>query len=500
MEELNELIKIVNRFTRKNLPLIDLKAHDAQDNKELNLFLGIKSGNYDSDEAASVGIYGEQEVDFKFRMLKSRLNKKLLNHLFFMDYNTVKLHKSATFHQECMELLHFSKLLLKIGEIKLATKLIYKTIDLAKECEFNDVLVSCLIELRDIYASTYRPKLFQTIVGQLDDYKALAEKEEKANNIYFQQKLFLNSSVNNRKKDLSPIKKGLKEISKIYVETQSFNVWEKHLKLSIWFYEYRGDFEDSLKTIESAEAAFENGQVNQARFNGESLKIARLYALLKLGRIKEGLELAEQYLNETEKEALHWYAIQENYFLLALQKRDYDLAIDINEQVFSNKSFEELPEGTREKWSLYRAYMYYLTDEKSLSKKIDYNAIVSVIPEFQKDKAGLNVATLILQVFKHIDSDLSTLHTIMSGIEEYVNKYLNNSFSKRTKLFCKLLNKVVAHHRDLDLIIQKSKYLTEKLQESEIEGDVYTDMEIIPYKHLWDIVVQRLSVLRFQSA
>ena len=55
-------------------------------NKEMNLFLGIKNGEFSDDFEASRGIYGSEEVDFKFRMLKSRLNRKLLNHLFFMDF------------------------------------------------------------------------------------------------------------------------------------------------------------------------------------------------------------------------------------------------------------------------------------------------------------------------------------------------------------------------------------------------------------------------------
>ena len=75
MEEISELIRIVTAQTKKNLPLIDLKAQDDNENKELNLFLGVKNGSYDSDTAASLGIYGEETVDFKFRMLKSRLNR-----------------------------------------------------------------------------------------------------------------------------------------------------------------------------------------------------------------------------------------------------------------------------------------------------------------------------------------------------------------------------------------------------------------------------------------
>jgi len=499
MEEISELIKIVTRHTRKNLPLIDLKAQDDGDNKELKLFLGVRSNEYLTDQAASIGIYGEEEVDFKFRMLKSRLNKKLLNHLFFMDFGISKLHKSITFHQECLDYLHFSKLLLKVGEIKLATKLIYKTIDLAKECEFNDVLVTCFKELRDIYASTYRPKLFQSTTSQIEEYTALVEKEEEAQSIYFEQKLFLNSSITNRKKDLNSVKKAIGKLDKIYQQTQSYNIYEKKLKLSIWLHEFEGDFDEVIKIVDRSEEDFKKGKTNQTRYNQDSFRIAKIYAFLKLNRLEEGARLAAKCLKETDRESVNWYAFQENYLQIAIRKKDYELAISLLNEAFSNKNFNEQEETSIERWHLYRAYLYYLTGEKSLTKYINYSQIIENIPEFQKDKAGPNVAMLILQVLTHLDADLAKLHQILSAMDDYVNKYLNNSFSKRTKVFNKLLHKVVAHNRDYDQINQKSKYLTEKLSEIELEGDVFADMEIIPYDQLWEIIVHRLSVMRYQN-
>ncbi len=93
MDEIKDLIKIVTGNTKRNLPLLDLKNQHQNGNKEMNLFLGIKSGEFNDDVEASNGIYGNEEVDFKFRMLKSRLNRKLLNHLFFMDFSSKSFSK-----------------------------------------------------------------------------------------------------------------------------------------------------------------------------------------------------------------------------------------------------------------------------------------------------------------------------------------------------------------------------------------------------------------------
>ena len=58
MEDIKDLIRIVIEFTKRNIPLIDIKAQDGNGNKELNLFLGLKDGLYETDMEASKGIYG----------------------------------------------------------------------------------------------------------------------------------------------------------------------------------------------------------------------------------------------------------------------------------------------------------------------------------------------------------------------------------------------------------------------------------------------------------
>src|SRR5210317_1397055 len=117
MDEIKDLIKIITTNTKRNLPLLDLKSQHENGNKEMNLFLGIKNGKFNDDSEASSGIYGSEEVDFKFRMLKSRLNRKLLNHLFFMDFESRSFARSTNLYQEALDYLHFSKMLLNVEEI-----------------------------------------------------------------------------------------------------------------------------------------------------------------------------------------------------------------------------------------------------------------------------------------------------------------------------------------------------------------------------------------------
>lgn len=499
MEEISDLIRIITEHTKKNLPLLDLKVQDDQDNKELNLFLGVKSGHYTSDSIASKGIYDEEEVGFKFRMLKSRLNRKLLNHLFFMDFGISKAHKSAGFYQECLDYLHFSKMLLQLGEIKLATKLLYKTADQARECEYNRILHECLFMLRDIYSASYRPKLFRTIQKEIDQNKGLLEKEEQASAIFYESKLVLNSSLTNKKRDFRPLHKSLQKVKDMSRETGSVNIFIQYVKLSIWMFEQEGQFEKSLKFVETLEESLRKGKINEMRFDVNMVKIARLYALLKLRRHSEGLSLVKKHLRETDEETPAWNSFIESHVLFSIYSKDYEGATSLVLDRLNAKAFGGLDENTREKWSLYAVYLYYLTGEKMMLELPGTERLLTSVPEFRKDKAGIHVALLTLQLITRIDDDLEQLREILNAIDDYVTKFLNNSFSKRTKIFYKLLCKITDHDRDFETILKKSKYLVDKLNNAEVEGDVFADLEIVPYEDLWESVLKRLSVLRFQA-
>jgi len=492
MDEIKGLIKIVTEYTKRNLPLLDLKNQHKNGNKEMNLFLGIKSGEFSDDVEASHGIYGSEEVDFKFRMLKSRLNRKLLNHLFFMDFDSRSFTKSANLYQETLDYLHFSRMLLNVEETSLGTKILYKTIDLAKECEYTVIVIDCLRALREVYAKTYRPKLFQNIKGQLEEFESIERLEEKADSIYQEHRLSINSTVNNRKKSLEPYENAIDELEALYDNTKSYNIFDNYFKMKVCYYELKGDFENVLKFIAEVEVKYAKGQINQKRFDSLFAHFSKGNALIKLRKFKEGSVFLEQMLNEIDNTSKAWYSFAEKYVILNIQNKQFDKASDIFFRVANNKSFDELCPREMLKWNIFRSYLYFLTGNKKIIKKFDYQNFVDETPEFLKENAGYHVAILILQIMDKTEGDLSLLHSKLDAMDDYVNRYLNNSFSKRTKTFCKLLHKIAIHNRDIDTIVLKSKYLQEKLFDSEIAGETFVDFEVVPYEYLWENVVAGL--------
>ncbi len=496
MEEIKDLIKIITDHTRRNLPLLDLKNQLPNGNKEMNLFLGIKNGEFNTDEEASKGIYGSEKVDFKFRMLKSRLNRKLLNHLFFMEFPADSLSKSAHLYQEALDYLHFSRMLLQIDEVKLGCKLLYKTLDFAKECEFTGIVVDCLRELRQVYAMTYRPKLFQNIKNQINEFDKLERVEEEAEAIFQENRLMINSSVNNRKKDYGSIGKAIARLKKLHEKTNSYNIYERYFKLQIWYYELNGKYEEVLAFVDKLKAEYENEQINQQRFDLLFVNKAKGHAFIKLRKHEAGSILLEEMLSEVDASSRAWYAFAEQFVTVNIQSGQFGKASEVLIRVISNKSFERLEEDEILKWNIFRAYLYYLTGNKKIIKKFDYKSFVENTPEFIKDRAGYHVAILILQIMNLLNGDVGKLHKKLDAMDDYLARYLNNSFSRRTKTFGKLLHKIEDHNRDINMINLKSKYLRDRLSETEVAARSFVDFELVPYELLWEKAMDELKKIK----
>jgi len=211
MEELKELVKIVTNRGQKNISLLDLSEKKLT--KEMELFSGIQRGLYATDEQAAAQLYETTPDDAKYKMLKSRLRKKLLNHLFFLDFRGSRFKISHKYEQECLNLLHQSRMLVNIGEYSATEGLLNKLFKISTEAEFTYLTVSCLELLLIIYAQTGKTYLFYKNKEVLLHYRTIYKYEQEAEDYFNTSWLELTKSVQARKEYLQnwcPFLKGLK--------------------------------------------------------------------------------------------------------------------------------------------------------------------------------------------------------------------------------------------------------------------------------------------------
>ena len=70
---------------------------------------------------------------------------------------------------------------------------------------------------------------------------------------------------------------------------------------------------------------------------------------------------------------------------------------------------------------------------------------------------------------------------------------MKDAFSLRSKLFLKLLILAVTEDFDAESIKKKGKRHIEKLTDTPTPGDAFAEIEIVPYEHLWELILSMLQ-------
>ena len=500
MKDFKTLVNLITKRGQKNIPLLYFNKDIEAYGKELELFLRTQSGEFMTDRDASVGIYDADEPDHRYKMLKSRVKQKMLNHLYFLDFEDEHINSSNKYEEECMRLLYFSRILINEGEADVAEKLLNKCLYLSQEGEFTYITISCLELLKAVHTAHFRPIHFKNVNEEIQHYRSIYAIEEEARDTYSYYKILLSKSNHSRKKNLENAEIAIQRMKKLLEKENSFEIFENYYQLRLLYLQLNGNFKEIIELTKEVDNDYEYSKLNYKRFNINLNKQMRLYAHLKAKDYTNGLKYAEKTLGEFSRSSVSWFAFMENYFLLAMHTKYVDLATNIIQKVTINTFFDKLPETDQERWNIYRGYLYFLAPDESLLKNYDYNRYFVDIPEFDKSKAGLNTAILVLQFLNYLKED--KIGHIGSPVEEYtkyVAKYCVESFSKRSKVFYKLLTTVAKCGHDIRTIKVKTKYLATKLKEIDMAGDVYEELEVLPYEQLWDIAIKYLKIIEVKA-
>jgi len=491
MKELKVLAQLMMEEMQQAHPLISLRGKPG---KELTFLRGLVEDRFETDEQAAQVIYGAPPADHRYLSLKVRLKRKLLNNLFFVDFEKPGNHPANAHEQACMRLFHLTKVLRKKGCLEYAEKLASKLVDLATKAGFTPFVLSGLEELQYVYVQLHKPTLYEKNQEKLQHYRQLIQYEQEADDLYLGMKLRLNQSVKQRQALVPGVVSVVERLEQLWRLTQSFNVFEHYYRLQLWYLELINNFEAVIQLTDEAEGFCREGILYEPCFDYRYNRFVKVYAYLRTRQYEAGLQQAEAYVTSFDASDWTWFPFMENYLLLALHLKNYELAQQLLANVLLNPHQHKLPTQAQERWTLYRAYLYFLLPPEKPDRKFDFHALVSQLPHYRKDKAGFNVAILVLQFLYFLKkNDLDSLLYRMDAFSVYMGKHLNSPFSERTRTLFKLFRALTSnYHLKPGQMRRRCNYLSEKLASLLTVGDAYAEVEIIPYEHVWELCLQWL--------
>ncbi len=491
MNEIKKLVRIVTNRVKKNISLIDVINNEENPGKEQQLFNNVQSGRYHTDDDAASDMYGSDGTDQRYRMLKSRLRSKLNNMLFFVDFSDSKGNISFPYEQECHSHIFRAKVLFKEGEYELAEKSVKKALTISQEAEFTDLTLISLKMLRVIYSELFRPNHLRKVIGQIKKYEEINRFEEESFDIFYMKRMQLGRSVHSRKVHLDSTLSAVKKLEKLWDRGKSYGLFEKYYRLKIWSSELLGDYEAVLDISNEAMRLVKEGAINPLRFDVRHNVYTRTYAYLRSKDYKSGIRCAEEGLEHIAPSSGNWFSHMENYVLLALHSQDYQLAEDVVNKVVSNPFLDKLSIQSKERWELYKAYLYFIMPDRDVEDVLSFSDIYERLPFYTQDKQGFMVAILILEFMDFLKKDrLDLALTKLPNSERYIYRYLNeNPESQREKLFLKLISIIVQCSFNPDMAAKKGQRYLDRLRGTPEPGGAFAEVEIVPYEQLWDVLM-----------
>ena len=151
MKYLSELIRIITKKQLQKNELLENEHLEQKDNLFSKFYFNLKKGKLKSDQDAALLLYGSKANNEKYRKLKSRFHKKLINNILLLDINSFKLPPSYLTEIQIKRDLGLASLFKAIGAFENARRLAKRALNAAEKYNYHESILTASILLTDLY-------------------------------------------------------------------------------------------------------------------------------------------------------------------------------------------------------------------------------------------------------------------------------------------------------------------------------------------------------------
>lgn len=480
-------------------PLKQLGDPADQKSKLASLFDGIAKGRFNSDDEASMALYGEHEGS-KYRKLKADLREKLLDMVFDLNTHQANYSDYQKAYYECHKQWVLVRILTGQNANTAAMSLAARVLRQAEKFDFTLLCMDICSYLRIQYGlRESNDKKFNEANEQFQYYRKVYDAESLAEELYT---ILIVRYVNNRSAQGEVHDLAEQFYRQVEAPLAEFHTYKLHMyarMIGLMRYTAVNDHAGALEYCrESIE--FFKGRPYEARVPLQIFYYQSLICNIQLRRFEEGQDVARECMKLMQEGTFNWFKYKELYLHLSLHTREYDQASQILSQTLEHPRFEFLPENVKEIWRIYESYVYYLGALGKLStrmhSKFKLAKFINETPIFSKDKSGLNIAIQVIKLLLLLqEKKYGRLLDEVEATEQYCYRHLRGKNTQRSHTFLKLLMQIPMGRFDLELIGGKATRFLEKLQGLPIQLANQTyEIEIIPYEDLWELALYSIRL------
>ncbi len=495
MNEIANLARIVTSRSLSSLPILDLRNNQA--NKE-NQFVESLNKSPEATQLQVVkALYGKTTLANvrALHKLQSRVRSKLLNQLYFLDHSDPRLLVSRRYELECLDLLHKVSILYAEREYKLSERLLQRCLRLAEAGEFTQYVVMCARMLRNLHAERQQTILYKKAAKVFQRAQQVLAWEDEAEQLHTETQLALSGTVATRRAVLAVLPDRIAQLDALHRRARSFTTYNIVYRARLAYEELQGNYQEMIRVTALASRRLRAGKLNDRRFDIRFNHFVSVYAYLRSRQPVQGLRLADEYNRDFHPSSHNWFYFQEHYVLLALHAQQYERAQQLMGIIAKNPAYSIQRDTALQRWDLYRSYVDFVVPpaRNTTARQRQLAQWVLMLPEYSRDKRGHNVAILVLQLLHFLrERNLEAVMQRLERLRKYQQRHLYEANTLRSRLFLRLLSIIVEKNFDADRIAERGKALLQQLRDTQPPGEAFAEVEIIPYEHLWELVLDLL--------
>ena len=508
MEMLRELTQIVTKNKLKSIEILDLGSN--RKSKAVRLYEKIANDEIASDEDASLLLFPKKPPgSAQYRKVKANLKSRLINSLFFIDAKKANFNNRQAAHLTCFKDWAAANILLGKHARNSGIELCHRILRQAERYEFTELCRDVTKALRLHYGSMLGD--YKQYDHYRDYYRRLNDIVEWEDEAEFAYTDVIINYVNGKSSETE-----IRDLAQGYYDRlapalQEIDSYRLHLYaglIRLMIHSIVNDFRGVRESAREMAVFFEAKE-----YDAEiPLQISYYYQLVantQLRTFEEGQRVAEKCLARLKEGSFNWFKYYELYFLLAMHTGEYAEAYRVFTIVINDSRLRQLPKHAQEIWKIYEAHLHYLIVSEKVTipeddtrfTKFRLGRFLNETPLYSKDKRGLNVAILSIQILFLIQQrKFGRAIDKLEAIEKYCSRYLNQADTIRSYYFIKMLLSIAQGSFHRVAAENKAERYAKKLRAIPLEeANQNFKIEIIPYEELWTMALDSLSTKAYRS-
>lgn len=503
MKNLIEIARIVTKKKVRKIEIFDDHSLKHKNSKFNDFYEALLAGKFKNDRDAANFLYSCSPTDDKYRQLKSRFRKRLLNTLFFLDVNLPSTSNYDRAYYSCNKDWTLVKILISNNAHLTASALARQILTTALKYKFADIIVNCSRILRSYAAQSEDGKEYEEYDGHIKQFSNVLDAEIRSEELY--QRVIMNyfkpaSKNTDLREKIDTYCDALVGLSEVY--DSPIVIYNMYL---VWTFRFEmlHDFEAMLEVCNRAEKYIEENPLFYQDEKLATFQMKKMSAYLHLRDFKNGKINAEKCLQSFPEGSETWFNFMEYYLQLALHTDNHIAATAIYNRAKGNSKFRKLHAETRERWNIYDTYLNYIIESQGEAnpvlkaqrkKAFRLNRFLNDPILYPKDQRIFTIHMVIGQLLFLLEKkNHNQAYERIERLKSYANRQLKKEEYYRVIQFIRLLQQLAKADFQIENLSNTEKYYNRLIETPFFFRGLSTELEIIPFEKLWNLILSGLK-------